>query len=285
MNHLSLKFIFAKAIDLITSVSTIAVFYLLVGSQLELISQLFTIGIFSIIPLILNSLLFKFFNVQTLGEAIMKVKKTRSFRFYRFHRSLEADDSLPFIQRISYMMLSLFLVTAPLLTDQVIDQYSTNVTGLKTSNLKWKPFKHPEDDWKIEFPTKPSTQEKVISLPNSSELTLSEITSKQEKLSFSIASATLPENLLKWSPNLILKASIKILANNLEKVESSTDKIFKYKNFPTLPYTLTQGEKVIFGRLILIEDTLYKLEVECPKAEKELHQEKLNKFFNSFSPT
>jgi hypothetical protein len=284
MNFFKIKYALAKLIDLATSFSIIRFFYTYVDQQLPFSIECLILGGLTLIPLTINYLLFKFSQLPSLGESILGIKKKESFKWFRLDPSMIEPSGLSYFHRGFYTILGLFFMIAPLSVETFIYPYSNDVTGLNTSKLKWKPFKHESGEWKIEFPTTPCAQETTLNLPDDSELKLSEITAQHKTISYSIASATLPEDLLKWSPNLILKGSLKILANNLENGKSTTDKIFKYRNFPTLPYTFQQGETFIHGRLLLIEDTLYKIEVECPHHEKDQHQEKLDKFFNSFIP-
>lgn len=279
------KYALAKVIDFVTSASIITFIYSLLDQDLGIEIEILTILGFTFIPLLLNYLLFKFFGIQTLGEAIVGIKKIKGFKLSKIDEKIEKDSFLKPANRITYFITAIFLVAAPFCSDLFMDKFSNDVTGLTVSKLKWKPYQHPENEWKIEFPVKPDMKEKTLNLPNSTELKLSEITAQHNQLSYSIASASLPDDLMKWSPNLILKGSFKILASNIKGATTSTDKIFKYKSAPTLPYTFEQGNKFVYGRLILIKDTLYKLEVECPKSEKDLHKEKLDKFFNSFHPS
>ncbi len=284
MKKLSFQFLIAKFIDLLASVSFSAFFYSFFEKSNQTSLKIIWIVLGVCLIETITALLFKFYQAPSLGEVVLGIQKNQNIRFKTLFHQIE-PASYPLAQKILNAVVLAVFISAPFYTGEVFDHYSNQVTGLVSSNLKWKPFYHPEGEWKIEFPTKPAQQEKTIDLPDSKKLTLSETVSEQELLSFSIASAKLPSNLLKWSPNLILKGAMKILSSNLTSVQTSTDKIFQYRQAPTLPYTLVVEDKLIYGRLLLINDTLYKLEVECPASEKGKHQEKLEKFFNSFVPS
>jgi hypothetical protein len=283
MINLTKRFFTAKIIDFTIEFSVISFILNLLNLKISLLIEILLTFAFALVLFMIDHLFSKFSKVKTIGEAILGIKKCEGFSFKKISTHV-AKDSSSIGEKITYGIIALFFAASPLISDFLIDRFGNTVTGLNYSNLKWKPFTHPEDAWKIEFPTKPKTQEKKIKLPDSNHLHLSEIVAEHDLLSYSIASAKLPDNLLKWSPNLILKGSIKILANNIKNVDYETDKIFKYQTHPTLPYTFAIDKKLIYGRLILIEDTLYKLEVECPIQEKDNQQEKLQKFFNSFDP-
>ena len=283
MQNLTKRFFTAKLIDFSIEFSVISFILNLLNLKLSLSLELLLTFGGACVLFAIDHFFSKFSKVKTIGEAILGIKKLENFSFKKVSCHV-IKDSTSLAEKITYGVIALFFASSPLISDILIDRFGNTVTGLSYSNLKWKPYHHPEDSWKIEFPTKPKTQAKKIKLPDSNHLHLSEIIAEHDLLSYSIAAAKLPDNLLKWSPNLILKGSIKILANNIKNVRSETDKIFKYQNYPTLPYTFQVDEKLIYGRLILIEDTLYKLEVECPLQEKDTQQEKLDKFFNSFIP-
>ena len=286
MKTLKLKYLFAKLIDFVTSASIITFIYNLLDQELNLEIEILIVFGVTFIPMIMNFLLFKFFGISSLGETILGIKKKKDFKIKNMSQGIEKETSIPKFNRIINTLIALIFTISPFFSDAFITQYGDDVSGLNRSNLIWKSYKHPEDEWKIEFPTKPVLQEKDLQLPNQETITLNEVVSEQETLSYSISSATLPDNLLKWSPNLILKGSIKILdKNHTDNSKSTTNKIFKYKNFASLPYFYIQKDNYIFGRLILANSTLYKLEVECPIGEKDLHNEKVNKFFNSFNPS
>ena len=280
MKTIRLKYLLSKIIDFVTSASIITFIYNLLDQELNLEFEIFTVIGITFIPMIMNFLLFKFFGISSLGETIIGIKKKKEFKIKNINQGIEKETSIPKLNRIANALIALIFIISPFFSDAFITNYGDDVSGLNRSNLVWKYYKHPENEWKIEFPTKPILQEKDLQLPNQETITLNELISEQETLSYSISSATLPENLLKWSPNLILKSSIKILdKNHTDNCKSTTSKIFKYKNFATLPYFYIKNECYIFGRLILANSTLYKLEVECPINEK------VNKFFNSFNPS
>lgn len=284
MSKLSLKIMAAQLIDLIVSAGFVkfifSIFDIDCGLHAEIILLITSTITLFLTNNILSGALFK----KTLGETIFGLERIKKWQLSLSLSSFkEAQTSI--FKKIFNSILSLLIISAPMFTDQFIDQFGTSVTGITNSNLKWKPYEHPEELWKIEFPTKPLAEEKNIHLPDSQKITISEIVAKEESLAYSVSTTKLPSSITKWSPNLVLKGCFKVVEKNTPKAESTTEKIFKYKNnHPTLPYSLTEGDQFVSGRLILIGDTLYKLEVKIPTVEKEHHKEKLTKFFNSFSP-
>ncbi len=279
-----LKLILSKMIDGMISLSTTKfVFNLISIDTSDLIGiSIYLIASFGIF--IINDLLTTHLAGHTLGEGLLQIEKSKKW-CWPFSKKSFQPAKIQFLHQLLYSFSALILILAPIFQDSLIDEFGNQVTGLTKSNLKWTPYKHPDHEWKIEFPSTPSSKEKNIDLPDSNQLKLKETIAQEEDLFYSIATTSLPADITKWGSNLVLKGSMKILANNLNGAKTSTNKIFQYQNHPTLPYTITVEDKVIYGRLILIEDTLYKLEVECPLKEAEMHQHKLDKFFNSFVPS
>jgi hypothetical protein len=278
------RLIIAKIIDFAIEFSIIYFIFSLLNFHFPLWLDALILCTATSVVFTIDHLFSKYTGVCTIGESIVRVQKNKNFSFRQavHHLSL-VDKSLP--ERFVYSLIALFfLITPPVLSDYFIDGMSNSVTGLSTSHLKWKPYLDKEEEWKIEFPTKPKMQEKTLKLPNSDHLKLSELIAEHDELSYSIASAKLPDNLLKWSPNLILKGAVKIVSHNSPDTTSKTEPIISFKDYPTLPYSLKSKDKLIMGRLLLIEDTLYKLEVEALGEKAEIAADKVQKFFHSFSP-
>ncbi|PCI93282.1 hypothetical protein COB11_05610 [Candidatus Aerophobetes bacterium] len=106
---------------------------------------------------------------------------------------------------------------------------------------------------------------------------------KEDDVQYELSYTTLPKSLMKWSPNLLLKGSLKIFASSKSGIKILNKSTKRYKNLPALEFIMQKGsthEKS--GRLILIEDTLYKLDVTYPNEKKEELQENIAIFLHSF---
>jgi hypothetical protein len=278
------RYLSAKAIDLLVSVSIVKFLSDALSLEMNSIKAIFFLFLgFTAIYLLIEMISSKLFK-KTLGEGIFSLERTipelvstRSTLIYK-----------PRIARykrwISLILIASFSVL-PFYTDQIVDRFGNSVTGFSASNLSWIPYSPADQDWSIEFPTKPSFQEKNLKVPGRDKLKLSEIISEEELLSYSVLSTKIPENLLRWGPNLVMKGALKIFADNMASSKTLYKKAAKYKNHPCLQYGIQQGNDMVVGRLVMIEDTLYKLEVNLPRDAVETEQEKLDKFFSSFVPS
>ncbi|MCH9613739.1 MAG: hypothetical protein SP1CHLAM54_07480 [Chlamydiia bacterium] len=166
----------------------------------------------------------------------------------------------------------------PLFKDMVIDGDLASLT-----DVKWKGFKDPKGGFTIEFPEKPKEDNSELAVPNSS-LPLTEVKCSPNKdIHYSVMYTTLPSKWLRYSPSLVLKGSLKYISKHMKTriVEKS---VKKFKNRPALDYVFFDGKLEIAGKLILIGDTLYKVEVKYPYAERANIKESLDKFLSSFNP-
>lgn len=154
------------------------------------------------------------------------------------------------------------------------------------SKIKWVKFKSPEGTFDISFPKKPVTETKQLPIPDSDKtLPITEHTCKHdEDTHFSISYTTLPNSWLKWSSGLVLKGSLKVITKDLGGTKVVYKKNSKFKKHPSLHYTFQKGEKETAGILILIDSTLYKIDMSYTPEKKQEMREYLQTFLESFNP-
>lgn len=158
------------------------------------------------------------------------------------------------------------------------------VTSHGKKNLNWMTFKHPNLEWVAKFPKTPEKREVILKLPDDqvSQVQIEEhFLTDNNAIEYTISSIEIPQRLLSWGYKLILNGSVKIVTDNLPKAKLLSKKITQFKEIPSLVYTLEENSFERLGRLVLIGNTLYKVEVSYPKEKREELQDELNHFIDS----
>lgn len=185
-------------------------------------------------------------------------------------------------------LYGLFFISEYQMRDVIYSDPSTFTTKIYHKDKeKWKTFNDPEGCFNIDFPSTPEAENSV--LPTSSgkdPLPFSEIKFNSEDIQYNLSYTVLPKSITKWGSNLVLKGSLKLLSKHLP----GGAKIFKktstsFKKYPAIDYILVkQKNKESMGRLVLIKDKLYKIEVTYPQEKKEQVVESTSIFLESFDP-
>ncbi len=233
------------------------------------------------------------------------------FCFFRFRKILKSKGSASWDQKLQIQATSkriskvraisiaaLFsLLFGTIATKQNLYEMSfTSPTSIITqlkqgkfllnATIKWVKFESPEGTFDINFPKKPTTETKELPIPNSKEtLPYTEhCCTPDEETLYSISYTTLPNSWLKWSSGLVLKGSLKVLTKNIGGTKIKSKKSAKFKKHPALHYTLIKGTQETAGMLILVNATLYKIDVSYTPEKKQEVMEHLNAFLESFQP-
>lgn len=202
------------------------------------------------------------------------IKKKRKFR--------------TLLSGILVFLYALFFFSEYELRDVLIsDQKCLSSKMFTKQEGKWVLFKDPAGKFHIDFPATPETSEKLIPTTSGKDpLPLSEVKLLSEEVEYSLSYITLPRSITKWSSGLVLKGSLKLLAKHLHHGAKICKKSSsKYKKHPAIEFILEKkGHKESMGRLILIGSSLYKIEVTYSSDKRELIQENLSIFMQSFEP-
>ncbi len=172
----------------------------------------------------------------------------------------------------------------------IVEYFSEPISVIAMSqntSWNWKPFKVPEKEVKIDMPQKPTVVEKQLDLPKGNKpLTYKEYIDEHpnEGVNFSISYTELPKSLMKWSSSLILKGSFKIIVSNQKGATVLEKSSSKYKSHPALDYHVSIGDNHSRGRLVLIDNVLYKLDVTYPNTQNEAIDPSVSNFLESFKP-
>lgn len=151
---------------------------------------------------------------------------------------------------------------------------------------KWISFKPKGKSFTASFPLKPKAISKDFPIPGeegSLKYHEYQCITDSGRL-FSVSYMTLPDAFLKWGDNLILNGALKLIMRELGKVELVGKDSNTFKNYPALDYEHYTKEVETAGTLVLVGNTLYKVEVTYPLNEREGVRDELCNFVESFEP-
>jgi uncharacterized RDD family membrane protein YckC len=158
-----------------------------------------------------------------------------------------------------------------------------------TPTKKWNCYKDPEGNFEIHFPGNPDESFKNIPIPKTKDsLPYYTVNFKLDDhdIEYNLNYTTLPKNWLKWKPALLMKGALKIICSKLSEGKILSKSFFTLKDLPTLEFVLQKPDnKLSSGRLILIDNVLYKIEVIYPKEKKDLIDMNVKTFLQSFKPS
>ncbi|MCB1106997.1 MAG: hypothetical protein KDK76_02755 [Chlamydiia bacterium] len=165
---------------------------------------------------------------------------------------------------------------------------STRHTMKKRIDLKkWITFSPKEEGFAALFPKKPEKVVRDLPIPGEEgSLPYKEFICKTEgEKSFSVSYTTLPEKWLKYGNGLVLGGALKVIMQELGKVELIGKQSATFKSFPALDYEHYNKTTETAGTLILVGNILYKVEMTYPHEKRESAQEELEGFIENFTPT
>ncbi|MDN3505207.1 MAG: hypothetical protein P0S95_06515 [Rhabdochlamydiaceae bacterium] len=160
------------------------------------------------------------------------------------------------------------------------------VAGQMTRELNWKEFNLPTTDWQAKFPKTPKERDFMLQV-NDKDLKEVEVTEhfhKDEKKSieYTISSIELDESLLHWGYKRVLKGSLEIVVENIEKGKLISKAVLQFKDKPAIHYNIQDGKNERMGRLILVNSTLYRVETTYLKKNEESVKDEIFNFLDSF---
>ena len=231
-----------------------------------------------------------FINVACTYFAYRDIKRGTS----RWDKHLDVYIAIRSGKKITAMAIALGVISSPLLMEEFRDyMFDTGRPLFKNmvmdgdiatlTDVKWKSFKDPQGGFTIEFPERPKKEEAELAVPNSS-LPLTEVKcNPATDIHYSVMYTTLPSKWLCYSPSLVLKGSLKYISKHM-KTRIIEKSVKKFKRLPALDYIFFDGKIETAGKLILVGNTLYKVEVKYPYGERTQIQGSLDKFLSSFDP-
>jgi len=153
---------------------------------------------------------------------------------------------------------------------------------------QWIAFSPYKGEFSAFFPLHPTASKRKIPISqgNRSFVEYDEYRcSTSEREEYSISCIILPDSLLKWGSTLVLNGAFKLLLKNVDqkvKVVEKQSKIFKA--FPSLDYEHHTQDAETSGMLVLVDKTLYKIEVTYPCHGRTKRRDEFYKFVGLFEP-
>jgi len=179
--------------------------------------------------------------------------------------------------------IACFVLLGGLFTKAVID--FPQEFGKEVTVRGWVHFASSEGDFTAEFPTKPSTQQKQLEIPQAKRtLDYQEVTTNPaHESTYSVSALELPRKWMIFSSNTILKGALSVLIDNMSFGAKLLNKQFsKHGEYPAIDYHIDEQGKISKGRLVLVGQKLYKVEFSA-QAET-LVEDAGIKFIQSFKP-
>ena len=155
---------------------------------------------------------------------------------------------------------------------------------------KWISFNSKDENFSASFPKKPKFDSRALPIPGSdSFLPYKEYLCRLDgDVHFSVSYTTLPEEWLKYGNSLILGGALKVIMHELGKTELVGKETTKFKSFPALDYehyTVAEGGQTeTAGTLVLVGNTLYKVEMTYPLEFHSQVEDQLSNFIENFAP-
>lgn len=153
----------------------------------------------------------------------------------------------------------------------VLTEWGTGMKG-GISAEGWVQFESEKEGFKISFPNDFQHESKQIIIPNTGKvLDYEEVTSAEsKKVHYSLNYMNIPRKWKLAGNATVLKYALDALVKNSENTTLLTKEFTLHQNHRSLDFVLQQGENQVRGRMVIVENTLYKLMIVYPpnKAEE-----------------
>lgn len=143
-------------------------------------------------------------------------------------------------------------------------------------------------NFQIKFPTSPaySFQERFLPKLSQKPIILHQYMAKDGTAEYKVYTTILPKKCFRWGKKIILNGALDVLTQQTlfpKKILNTTFK--KSEKYSILEYTLQQkaGKIQTIGKLILVDTSIYLIEVSIPEIElTPICYQKITEFFQSF---
>ncbi|MBS0585715.1 MAG: hypothetical protein JSR76_05385 [Verrucomicrobia bacterium] len=188
------------------------------------------------------------------------------------------------------LIVSIFSFTSDWVVDEAYRITSTEKPGFfkrynsyfSSEGETWTRISPDNLSFSILFPKDPAFREITRPVPKSNLTLHYQEYSHKDKITYTIGCTQLPKSWTKWGSGLVFKGAFHFLYGDDAKVNRK--KKTSHANFPALEYEITKGKEKITGKLVLVKETLYKVEISQKEALTEEEQAFAEKFFASFFP-
>lgn len=238
----------------------------------------------------LNLFMFGKSFIQIKNEGRLDIDKDCLTHIYqKKRRRLRSTIASSLIALFSTFFVAEYEIREAIISSNTKKELVSNEIKITGVDKKWNAYKDPEGAFVISFPGNPDESFVNIPIPKTKDsLPYHSVNFKLDDhdIEYTLHYTTLPKNWLKWKPSLLLKGALKLICSKLSQGRIIDKTFSTLQNLPTLHFTLEKPDnKESVGRLILIDNVLYKLEVVYPKEQKAQAEQTINTFLESFKPS
>ncbi|MES2122595.1 MAG: RDD family protein, partial [Chlamydiota bacterium] len=142
----------------------------------------------------------------------------------------------------------------------VLTEWGTGMKG-GISAEGWVQFESEKEGFKISFPNDYQHESKQIIIPNTGKvLDYQEITSEEsKKVQYSLNYMNIPRKWKLAGNATVLKYALDAIVKNTENTSLLSKEFTLHQGHRSLDFILQQGENQVKGRMVIVENTLYKL--------------------------
>ena len=227
---------------------------------------------------------YQFNKIKKTGQSTLD-EQLGVHTYHKTKRSLRTVLSTALLALFSLFFVAEYEVREVVTSSEQTFFSKTSSTSLP--NPHWTQYQDPEGAYSIQFPGTPESKSTELAIPRSKEkLPLHAIKYElgQQGVEYSLNYTTLPSSWLKWRPALLLKGALKILASHLSQAKIVKKSSKSYNNYPALEFVLMKKNNLhCSGRLVLVDNVLYKIDVTYPEELEEEIQEHMESFLDSFN--
>jgi len=134
-------------------------------------------------------------------------------------------------------------------------------------NQSWVRYYDEEGGFRVDFPSDPDFQSKQLEVPNGNRpLEYNEFYSSTNNVYYSVSYMDFPGKWRWVGTKTLLKKAVDLIVQNTEKAEFVEKKLVLHRSLPAIDFVFKVGQEDVKGRLVLVENRLYKLLVHYPGA-------------------
>ena len=193
-----------------------------------------------------------------------------------------------FTSFLAALILSIFTFA----TEPVLDR-GARFIGLESANFiqdfnlfnagDWTKISPKDSSFSVFFPNSPELNETVHDVPNSAKkLHVIEYVHTSNE-TYRLTYTSIPSSWTFFGSSMVFKGAIKIVEEYGEG-KVTEHKRCSHQRFPAIQYQGKGNNNYFKGKIILVKNTLYRIEVVSAKKPVGEQEEKIQKFFDSFYP-
>jgi hypothetical protein len=173
------------------------------------------------------------------------------------------------------------LVAAFIVVCGVTALYRADWMGGSNSKINWERVSPLGTRFAISFPSSPEQLEKQLPVPNGRPLNYQELVAEVRGANYSVSYLDFPRKWKLIGNHTLLRKSLEMLMiHEGQNRQLLSQHSVTHRGYPALDYITKEGNRLIHGRLVIVGNTLFKINVNHPE-DSDAAQES---FVASFDP-